>query len=146
MSGAYDDIDSAANAFYGSIGDYDHKAEQSGAIYSDHDGKYHYSVPMAQADDNFKMRVAQNENAKLAAIFHTHPDASQSMLFSPQDVQVAQQLKVPSYIHFEHDGSLKKYIPGVTPVTRESVGSSLGAKVSKGELVKQILIAAALKE
>lgn len=147
-SGTYDDLDSAAQAFYGAIGAHDPKLEESGVIFSDTDGKFHYSIPSAQHDDAFKMRVPQSATQKLAALFHSHPagEGQESLLFSPDDVQVANQLKVPSYIYFERDGTMKKYIPGVTKTTMHSVGSQLGARVSKGDLVKQQLIAQALRE
>jgi hypothetical protein len=107
--------------------------EQSGLIYQNKDGSYGYSIPVTQNESKgFALRAAADPDHKFVAIVHTHPtDDPASQVFSPNDVTVANQLKVPSYIQFLADGSIRKYIPGQTatkdytlPNTRFSSGKT----------------------
>lgn len=147
-SGTYDDLDSAAQAFYSGIGPHDPKSEEAGVLYSDADGKYHYSIPTAQQDDSFKLRAQQSAIQKLAGIFHTHPGADRDgQVFSPNDLAAANQLKVPSYVYFENAHDLRKFVPGVTKTHPMTIAGRIGEKVADGDPVaKQQLIAEALKQ
>lgn len=147
-SGTYDDLDSAAQAFYAGIGPHDIKSEEAGLLYSDADGKYHYSIPTAQQDDSFRLRAQQSAAQKLAGIFHTHPGADRDgQVFSPNDVAAANQLKVPSYIYFENAHDLRKFVPGVSKTHPMTIAGRIGERVADGDPVaKQQLIAQALRE
>ena len=103
--------------------------EQSGLLYRNTDGTYGYSIPVTQ---NESKGFALRADHPFAAIVHTHPtDDPASQVFSPNDVSTADRLKVPSYIQFMADGSVRKYVPGHTstkayaePNTRFSVGKT----------------------
>lgn len=109
--------------------------EQAGVIYGNPDGKYAYSLPVTQhARDNFALKTQLENGMKMAGIWHTHPgDDDFGQVFSPRDIQVAEQLKVPSYVLFLKDHSIRKYVPGQTPTQLiRTPGSLEQLKVAKG--------------
>lgn len=108
--------------------------EQAGVIYGNQDGKYAYSLPVTQHDrDNFALKT------KLS-------DDEFGQVFSPRDIQVAEQLKVPSYVLFLKDHSIRKYVPGETPThlirlpgSMQQLKVSTGVPVSDPEPSKNVL-------
>lgn len=90
--------------------------EHAGLIYQNPQGQYARSIATTQgARDGFALRAQLNANQKLAAIWHVHPgDDDNGQIFSPNDVATAEKLKVPSYVLFQKDNSIRKYTPGKT--------------------------------
>lgn len=115
--------------------------EQAGILYSNADGQYSYSLPITTKDhDNFALRSQIPKGQKLAGIFHTHSGADDyAQYFSPRDIEVANQLKVPSYVLFQKDGSIRKYVPGQTPTHLMAYpGTHQQLKVSQGDALPNL--------
>lgn len=123
----YDDLDSAAHGFAGRLGDRNKNLESAGVLFTGKDGKYKYSIPTTQHQrDGFALRMQQTDDSKLGGIFHTHPGTdADGQVFSPNDIRVADKLKVPSYVMFEKTGQIRKYVPGVTKTKRVYIPGSL---------------------
>jgi hypothetical protein len=72
-----------------------------------------YAPIVAGDNDSFKLSVSLHKGDKIVALLHTHPGTNSSTrMFSPQDISMAQQLKVPSYIYLITDGTTMRYAPG----------------------------------
>lgn len=136
QSPVYDNLDKAADAV-SQPPEKDPSLERSAAVYKMQDGSYRYSTVNTDGTrDQFAMRVAIPQGAKLAAIVHNHPGTDNDAgVFSPQDLQMADQLKVPSYIRFNSDNSLRSYTPGKTKTTLTGTGLSR-KKVAVGDAVQ----------
>lgn len=128
----WDSIDGAAHAFTQHISGEQNK-EQSGTIFGMPDGKYLYSIPLPAHENSFALSVKSNNQHKLVAIVHTHPgDDDLGQVFSPQDLEVANKLKLPSYVLFLKNGQLRRYTPGQTQT--ETLGRT-HLTVAKGDAV-----------
>ena len=112
---AFDSLDQAAHEVSKDFGKQP-KIEQSAALFKRDDGKYLYSAAVTNADhDNFGMRVQLPKGTTLAGIVHSHPGTDDlGQYFSSNDIDIANQLKVPSYIRFLRDDSIRRYTPGQT--------------------------------
>lgn len=130
-----DDMDSAAHGVLGGLTQ--DAGEQAGVILKSPDGKFHTSGPVTSAHDNFGLRIQMQKGWQLAGIYHTHPGEDElGQYFSPQDLQTAAALKVPSYVRFQKDGSVRKYVPGQTQTQQMAqVGNKFGMKVATGDAV-----------
>lgn len=130
-----DDMDAAAHAGLGQV-PVTPGSEQAGFLVANADGKYAYSNPVTQNHhDNFALKAQIKAGHKLAGIFHTHPGKdSDGQIFSPHDIEVANQLKVPSYVLFLKDGTVRKYTPGKTQTYSYPMQGTSGV-VSKGDEV-----------
>ena len=106
--------------------------EQSAALFRTPEGKYVYSAAVTNSDhDNFGMRVQLPQGVTLAGVVHSHPGKDQlAGVFSPNDLSIANQLKVPSYIRFLKDNTLRRYTPGQTSTTYMP---GIGAHISRGD-------------
>jgi len=61
----------------------------------------------------------------LSAIYHTHPGSDvNGQYFSPNDIAIAKQLAVPSYVQFLKDGSVRSYTAGKTQTQSLSTDGS----------------------
>jgi hypothetical protein len=130
-----DSKDQAAVTALGNAAQASTSRETGGAIFQNAQGEYCYSIPVgANSANHFQLRAQSTPAQKVVGIYHTHPDVgSEGGSFSPDDVNVANQLKLPSYIRALKDGTVKRYEPGVTKT--QSVGT-FGSK-SAGTLVPQ---------
>ena len=114
--------------------------EQSAACILRPDGTYGYStISPQQGETNFQMRVALPKDHKLACIVHSHPGNDQDgQYFSPDDINVANQLKVPSFIRFNRDDTIRRFTPGVTKTTSIPMsGHPFGVKAAVGDQIAQ---------
>lgn len=129
------DLDSAVNEAIKRSGK-TAENEQSGIIVRGPDG-YAYSIPLTSArHDDFALRAQLAKGQSLAALWHSHPgNDNLAGYFSPHDLAMADQLKVPSYIRFNSDGSIRSYTPGKTKL--QSVNTGTGRfdtqKVARGD-------------
>lgn len=119
--------------------------EMGGVIYQDNRGMYSFSDPAGdKRTGKFKVEASIPKSATPKAIYHTHPGygdaAALAESFSDDDIKVANQLKMMSYIRAMDSGNIKKYEPGHTPVTsvgtglrrtKESLGDTIYAKVNE---------------
>lgn len=114
--------------------------EEGGAIFQNEKGEYCYSIPVGSGQaGKFTLRARSTPEQKLVGIYHTHPEGGldgQDQNFSSDDVEMADQLKMASYIKALKDGTIKKYEPGVTPTKRFKGGGRLAQKVSDGNLIE----------
>lgn len=142
-SEAFEDADASAHAVLSGLGD--DSQEQAGVILVSPDGRYHYTTPTtSHQHDNFEVRVALQKGWKIAGIYHTHPGKDDDgQVFSPQDLEMAAKLNVPSYIRFLKDGSIRKYIPGQTSTQNKPQGKFI-RKVATGDTLPPPQVAQAL--
>jgi hypothetical protein len=93
----------------------DDNKETAGILYKKPNGKFVYSTTLHGTGDHFELQAGLPKGHAIAGILHTHPtDAIESQVFSPDDINIAKHLNVPSYVNFLHDGSLRVYTPGKT--------------------------------
>lgn len=119
--------------------------EQAGVVLLSPDGKYYDTSPVSAQEDHFALRLKLEKGWSIAGIFHTHPgDDDRAGYFSPGDLEIANRLKVPSYIKFAKDGSIRSYTPGRTKTTRigergstDYVDASYGDSIPP-EIMKQL--------
>lgn len=133
-SPSFDSTDLAASALADKFGG-DTKAalETAGVILHGPDGKYRYSTSVGGRDDSFQLAAQIPKGHTLAAIVHTHPGKDVAgQVFSPNDLKMAEQLKLPSYVRFLNDGSTRMYQPGKT-ATQSMASGRFRIKVAKGD-------------
>jgi len=75
--------------------------------------KFFYTCPVSSGEfSTFTVRAAFPKSAKLVAIYHSHPGTEYAgEYFSPDDVAVAKQLNLPSYIGVLTSHNIHRYIP-----------------------------------
>ena len=117
--------------------------EVGGVIYRDQGGRHMYSEPQGQKNSRaFSATVTMPKGSKVSGVYHTHPgvgpEASLAEYFPQHDMDVADQLKVASYIRAMQSGNIRKYMPGVSPTRYKGSGINR-VKVSQGELLQQAL-------
>jgi hypothetical protein len=129
-----DSLDAAANGVLGKLTD-ENVGEQAGVIVQGPDGKYYNTDPIASGHDHFGLRVALPKGYKIAGIYHNHlGDDDLGQYFSTNDLAVSESLKVPSYVRFQKDGSVRRYTPGQTKTqTMAHAGDRFGMRVAKGD-------------
>lgn len=130
------DVDSAARDMIGRL-NVDDKNEQAGLLLVSPDGKYTSTLPVSQNHhDDFTLQMQLKKGWKVAGVFHTHPSAGKhdtdANYFSPGDLDTATKFKVPSYILFLGDRSVRKYVPGKSE-TSEIFGPKGKLTVAKGD-------------
>lgn len=111
-------------------------AETAGVLYKNTAGKFVYSTTMPGTGDKFELRVGMPKGHTLAGIVHSHPsDEPSSQVFSPDDINVAETLKVPSYVRFLHDSTTRVYSPGQTKTQRMTMPgyAKFPVKVAAGD-------------
>jgi hypothetical protein len=137
-SPAFDSLDEAAKALSAK---FDKKSgfENAGMLYKDSAGKFRYSNTLPGRNDQFEMHVLIPKGHTLAAIVHSHPGAdADGQVFSPDDVDMAHRLNLPSYVNFLKDDSVRKYVPGVTPTRAYTTNNSrIPRRVADGDPLEQ---------
>jgi hypothetical protein len=127
-------MDEAANAGLNNAQKASDRYEEGGVIYQNKDGQYCYSIPVSTKDTNhFSFSAHNTPDQQIAGIYHTHP-GSDGGVFSADDVNMANQLKVPSYIKALRANVVKRLDPAaVQQALRHS-----STKTSDGTLVPQL--------
>lgn len=126
------DADTAATEAFKRMGA-ENKVENAGGIVRRDDGQHSYTTTAGQSQhDHFAVRLQFAKGEHVAGLYHNHPGADEHAgYFSPEDIELSERLKVPSYIRFD-DGTIRKYTPGVTKT--ETLGSSrFGLRVARGD-------------
>jgi hypothetical protein len=92
-------------------------------------GSYHVSTPVTNRDEvhvEYEVRIPRG--CQLAALYHTHPsNDGRPTRFSPDDVNTARTLGVPSFIGVWADRSVRLFDPSMVATKdygRLSAGSS----------------------
>lgn len=110
--------------------------EQAGVILKGPDGKFYPTAPVSNGQDQFSLRLELQHGWSIAGIYHNHPgDNEGAQYFSPDDIRVANQFKVPSYILFAKDKAIRSYTPGQTQLSNfpDPNGSRFPLHVSRGD-------------
>jgi hypothetical protein len=130
---SYDSLDEAAHSFLSPF--LQHPQEHAGVILRNPQGKYELSTSAPGDHDNFSIAAQIPKGYSLAAILHNHPgDDDMGNVFSPNDLAVAKQLKVPSYVGFSKDGSIRRYTAGETQTrSLQMPGERNTVKVADGD-------------
>jgi hypothetical protein len=103
-----------------------------GVLYNNQNQKYAYTQPVGQQNGaHFGAAIQVPSGWKMQALYHTHPVGAQSTLFSDDDTNMANQLKVPSYILPRQDDTIRRFDPG-SKINSDS--SAYGAKVDESQL------------
>lgn len=120
-----DSKDQAAVKALSNAGSPSDMTETGGALFQNAQGQYCYSIPVSGKAEHYQLRAQSTPEQKLVGIYHTHPGrGSDAEVFSPDDVNIANQLKMQSYIKALQSGAVKRYDP--TPprdVERQSAGT-----------------------
>ncbi len=99
-----------------------YRNEYGGIVYKLND-RYYYTFPVTlEESSEVRFKVEILRAAKLVALYHTHPPGALSDLFSQCDIEIADQLKVPSYILVLDNGQIKSFLPGVSSTFNEGGG------------------------
>jgi hypothetical protein len=115
-SPAFDNPDAAADAVSRDFSSSPN--EQIAVVVRRPDGKFVYSEVAPGRNDSSSVTALLPKGHTLAGIAHSHPGAEQSaQVFSPGDIATASSLKVPSFVRFGHDNSIRKFVPGKTKTT-----------------------------
>lgn len=101
--------------------------EQARVIVRTAEGGYYATPVSRQQEGSFRLHVLLRPGETLAAILHTHPGTGviwdRSGEFSPDDVDTATRLRIPSYVFFAKLQQVRVFVPGygerlVTQYTR----------------------------
>lgn len=123
--------------------------ELGGLVWQEPDGRYYHSDPAGnEKTRKFEVRVRIPKGSKPTALYHGHPAEgdhdTEGELFSPDDVDVANNMKIQSYIKAMASGNIRRYEPGVSKTkAAPRAGSATGGRgrVSEGELISNPLAA-----
>jgi proteasome lid subunit RPN8/RPN11 len=114
MAKVYDSLNEAALAALTEAKDTGGRFETVGLLFRTAEGKYTYSVPdneqKGKRGSRAKATIKIPEGAVPVALYHNHPKGKRSELFSHEDVKMATQLGIPSYI-IGHDGVTRVFDP-----------------------------------
>lgn len=133
------DIDAAAMGILGQLRK--SLTEAGGVLYRNANGEYCYSKPITSSkDQHIEYKIALPKGMSVAGMYHTHPATIPELggVFSPDDVQMADTLKVPSYIHAQADDEVRRYTPGVSKTIRNKVGKVGKGYISYGDLLGKL--------
>lgn len=114
--------------------------EYGGGVY-EYKGEFCYTLPVTENDKkSVSVSVLKPRGATLVALYHTHPaselqDSCQS--FSVDDVRVAKEMKVISFVGFMHNQTIRYYDPNHNFKTENC--SSL-KRVEVGKFVSNLLV------
>lgn len=128
--------------------------EMGGVLFRDAKNFYSYSDPSGNAKTRqFEVRVKIPPGQKLAGIYHTHPPQSgkdrEAEVFSPSDVEIANRLKLISYIKAMGSGNIRKYHPGASQTKPYRGPASMAGgrgRISDGELLDLQAIADLMRD
>jgi hypothetical protein len=117
-TGTFDSVESAATAGLRSINDRSTEFG-GGVLYNPQTKKYAYTVPTGDGNgEHFSARIQVPQGYQLQGLFHSHPTGADSTAFSNDDINMANQLKMPSYILPYADNKIRRFDPGKTSINR----------------------------
>lgn len=95
--------------------------EHAGILYKTPEGQYCWTLPVSTANDRFDISARMPHGSTVAAIYHTHSEDTtkgvekKDAMFSPEDINMANRMKVANYIKILRTGQILGYTPGKTP-------------------------------
>jgi hypothetical protein len=90
--------------------------EEAGGIYVENSLYYYTSPQTNKLETSFNIKLEYPPTAKIVALYHTHPNHPLNYLVSPEDIKVADNLKVDSFIGVIRNSSeIICYTPGKDP-------------------------------
>ncbi len=113
--------------------------ERAGVIIQNAAGEYRATDPIKGRDDSFELHVRMVRGEYIVALYHTHPACTfpeKSTVFSPQDVDTAQRLNVPSYIGVMTDKTVRVFDPAVDKI--QSAPHDLRTTYGVGHIVLEL--------
>lgn len=112
--------------------------EMAGGVIRDRAGFYSTTKPQGNKNPGaFEIDLRFPKSSKLVGLYHTHPgEQLKADKFSHGDVEIAQQLKVLSYIRALEANKIFKFEPGVSNVRSEGSGTK-SQKYSVGQMLFQ---------
>jgi hypothetical protein len=114
--GSYPSVEAAAIAGLRSIPKGGSNEVGGGVLLNQQNGQYAFTQPVGQSNGyHFGAAVQVPQGWQLQGIYHTHPSGPSSTHFSSDDVNMANQLKVPSYILPADDDTIRRLDPGKQP-------------------------------
>lgn len=133
----YPTQDAAASAALRGISE--QKFERGGGIlYNKDQNAYAATAPVGQSDGtHFAAAVGVPQGWTLQSTYHTHPSGQRSTQFSDDDINTAQQLKVPSYILARDDNKVRMFDPASSKIQRDSGGDRFANRFSSGSVVDE---------
>jgi hypothetical protein len=98
--------------------------------------KFFYTEPVGSSEyGHFNVRASYPKNAKVVAIYHDHPGIEKlAEFFSIDDVNVAMELNLVSYIGIVDSHNIRRFTPGKSARISAS-GSLTSAKYSAGSVI-----------
>lgn len=113
--------------------------EMGGVIFKDKQGFYSTSDPQGdERTGKFRAEARIPKSSTPVGIYHTHPgfgdEKDLAELFSSDDVNVANKMKMLSYIRAMESGNIKKFEPGKSSVNTQGIGLRK-TKDSTGSLI-----------
>jgi len=111
-----------------------------GILYNKEQNVYAATSPVGQSDgSHFAAAVGMPKGWELHATYHTHPSGDRSTQFSEDDINTAQQLKVPSYILPFDDNKVHMFDPSSSKVLKDTTAASgrFPVKYSLGSVVDE---------
>lgn len=101
-------------------------------------GVYYISEPITnKSNDSIDYDAVFTKDYKLVGVYHTHPDYPESEVFSTNDINNANNLKVNSYLGVVSQHKIIVFIPGVSNTFNYGSANSLESPIaSYGTVVK----------
>jgi hypothetical protein len=110
-----------------------------GILYNKEQNVYAATAPVGQSDgSHFSAAVGVPQGWQLHSTYHTHPSGYRSTQFSDDDINMANQLKAPSYVLARDDNKIRVFDPSSTKVQTDTGAGAMGKnKFSYGSLVDE---------
>jgi hypothetical protein len=114
----------------------DRKNETGGVVFKNDKGEFCYSIPVGGKESgHITFGINPQAGLTVDSLYHTHPTGGgNGDAFSPDDVQMAKQLKVASYIKNLGNNTIRRYEPGTSS---ESTRGTNTQRTSLGTVVPQ---------
>lgn len=135
-SGWYADVDLAAIAALDRIAA--SNLEHGGVLFKRKaDGSYGYSTAVPGERERFTARARFHpDEYELAGLYHTHP-GEDAAFFSPHDVDIAKQMRLPSFIKILEMGDVRRFTPGKTKTKSKRMSGLASARIAEGDPVQR---------
>jgi len=134
---SFDSADQAAKAALGEVTTIsESKFYEFGGLIYKHAGRFYYSTPYSSLDDKgFKIVAKIPAAAAIIAVYHNHPKVdAHAEYFSPDDVKVATDMHVLSYIYVNASQEIRRFDPDQARLVKIEKTAS-GGRVSLGTVV-----------
>lgn len=135
----YPSIDAAGTAALKESAKKSERIEYGGCLYQIGD-KFMHTQPVTNGKrDEFTASCQLESGGQLVGIFHTHP-ADLNAHFSVEDIHIANELQVVSYVGALSTNEIIRYIPGRTRTRcpESNPGCTRRSRISVGEFISHL--------